>query len=530
MMILRWRSANSSVRRCRVLLLALAFVSAAVLFSSARAAVPAADPKAALKGFDGLVKRALAEWKVPGLAVAVIKDGAVLYAEGFGFRDLANRLPVTPHTVFGIGSCSKAFTAATMGILVDEGKLEWDKPVRAYLPSFELSEPVASERVTPRDLITHRTGLPRHDHVWIRSPLSRQEMFDRLRYLEFNRDLRQVYQYNNLMVMTAGYLVGTIAGSSWEDFARRRILDPLGMTETNFSTDDSQKTADFSKSYTLVDGRVDEFPFYNADALGPAGSVNSTVLDMSRWITLNMNKGAYGEKLDKRIVSERQFALIHMPQTVVPEIPRYPELYYSSYGMGWRLTAYRGHPLVSHGGAIMGFSAMVAFLPRDGIGIVLLNNLEDSSINSLLAYNVFDRLLGLDPVDWFGRVKADQARSVAEAEKAKLEKDKDRKSGTAPSHLPADYAGEYEHPAYGTITVSLDGDRLKADYHQRTFALEHYHYDVFRLRNDWMGAEYKATFETDLKGNIAALTVPFEPSVKEIVFAKKPPRPERLKT
>ena len=479
------------------------------------------DDLAKLKGFEAFVDKILAEHKVPGAAISIVKDGRVVFARGFGYRDLAGKLPVTPHTVFGIGSCSKAFTATTLGILVDEGKLEWDKPIREYLPAFKLSDEVASERLTPRDLLTHRSGLPRHDNVWIRSPLSRQEMFDRLRYLEFSRDIRQTYQYNNLMVMTAGYLAGSVAGSSWEEFAKARILDPLGMAETNFSTDVSRTLSDFAKSYTLVKDQIEEFPFYNADALGPAGSINSSVLDMAAWVILNINKGKYGEKLDRQIISERRLNQILAPQVIVPDDLRYPELYYPTYGMGWRMNAYRGRPLVSHGGAIMGFSATVAFMPVEKIGIVLLNNLEDAPVNSTLMYNVIDRLLGLEPVDWAQRVRDEQVKAKAEREKRAKEKDADRQSGTQPSHPLAAYAGSYDHPAYGTIEVRWDGEKLTADYHQRTFAFEHYHYDMFKMRNDWMDAEYKVTFATDPKGAVGSLAVPFETSVKDIVFARK---------
>jgi len=479
-----------------------------------------ADP-AALKGFDSFVSSVMAEWKVPGLAVSIVRDGRVIFARGFGYRDLAAKLPVTPHTVFGIGSCSKAFTATSLGILVDEGKLEWDKPVREYLPSFKLADEVASERLTPRDLLVHRSGLPRHDNVWIRSPLNRQEMFDRLRFLEFSRDIRQAYQYNNLMVMTAGYLAGVVAGSSWEEFVKARILDPLSMAETNFSTDVSQTLSDFAKSYTLVKGQVEEFPFYNADALGPAGSVNSNVLDMASWVLLNINKGKYGEKLDRQVIAERRLNQILAPQVVVPDDLRYPELYYPTYGMGWRMNAYRGRSLVSHGGAIMGFSATVAFLPAEKIGIVLLNNLEDAPVNSTLMYNVIDRLLGLEPVDWAQRVRDDQARAKGEREKRAKERDADRQTGTQPSHPLAAYAGSYEHPAYGTIEVLWDGEKLTADYHQRTFVFEHYHYDMFKMRNEWMDAEYKVTFTTDPKGVVGSLAVPFETSVRDIIFARK---------
>jgi CubicO group peptidase (beta-lactamase class C family) len=479
-----------------------------------------ADPSQ-FSGFDAFASAVMAEWKVPGLAISVVKDGQVIYARGFGYRDLDKKLPVTPHTVFGIGSCSKAFTATSLGILVDDGKLEWDKPVREYLPAFKLSDEVASERLTPRDLLTHRSGLPRHDNVWIRSPLTRQEMFDRLRYLEFSRDIRQTYQYNNLMVMTAGYLAGQVAGTSWEELAKARILDPLGMTETNFSTDISQKLSDYAKSYTLVKDQVEEFPFYNADALGPAGSVNSNVLDMAKWVLLNINKGKYGEKLERQLISERRLNQIHAPQIVVPDDLKYPELYYPTYGMGWRMNAYRSRSLVSHGGAIMGFSATVAFLPVERIGIVLLNNLEDAPVNSALMYNVIDRLLGLEPVDWAQRVRDDRARSKAEREKGNKDRDADRQLGTQPSHPLSAYAGSYDHPAYGTIDVQWNGEKLIANYHQRTFVFEHYHYDMFRMRNEWMDTEYKVTFATDPKGGVGSLAVPFEPTVKDIVFTRK---------
>ncbi len=327
------------------------------------------------------------------------------------------------------------------------------------------------------------------------------------------------------MVMTAGYLVGRIAGASWEDFARARILDPLGMAETDFSTDVSQKAADFSRSYTLVQGKVEEFPFYNADALGPAGSINSTALDMARWALFNLNRGRYGEGLDKTLISDKTLAQIQSPQTVVPDAPRYGELFYASYGMGWRITAYRGHPLVSHGGAIMGFSAQVSLLPRDGLGVVLLNNLEDTSLNGPLAYNLIDRLLGLEPVDWMARLREDEARAAETAEKAKAERDKDRQPGTRPSHPLDDYAGEYEHPAYGTVLVSLADGALRASYHQRDFVLEHFHYDVFRMRSDWMGVEYRVAFRLDGAGSVAAVEIPFEASVKDIVFSRKPAAP-----
>jgi CubicO group peptidase (beta-lactamase class C family) len=475
-----------------------------------------------LEGFEPMVAKLMAEYKIPGVAISIVKDAKLIYARGFGLRDITNNLKVTPDTLFAIGSCSKAFTAVTMGILSDEGKLDWDKPVREYLPSFRLSDPIVSERMRPRDLVTHRSGLPRHDLVWYKAPLSRQDLFDHLRYLDLSRDLRQSYQYNNLMFMTAGTLVGSIAGMPWEDFARKRVLDPLGMTSTNFSVTDSRKSGDFARPYMVVRDKVEEIPFCNIDAIGPAGSINSNVTDMAKWLILNLNKGKYGEKADKTLISENQMAQIHAPQMVVPDELKYAELLYPAYGMGWRINAYRGHLMVNHGGAIDGFSALVSFLPRDGIGVVILVNLEDSPINGMVVYNIYDRLLGMEPVNWYQRIKDDLAQAKARADKKKAEEEKDHKLGTKPSHSLDDYAGEFENPAYGIMTVSRDGDRLKAEFHGMSLIFEHYHYDVFQIRYDLASIDHKVTFVTDVKGNIGSLTVPFEASVKDIVFNKKP--------
>ena len=480
------------------------------------------DPLSNLKGFDTFANKILAEWKVPGVAVSIVKDGKVIYAEGFGFKDVTNGLKVTPHTVFAIGSCTKAFTATTMGILVDEGKLDWDKPVRTYLPSFKLLDPVASEQMTPRDLVCHRSGLPRHDRVWYLSPFSRPQLFERLQYLEPSRGFRAVYQYQNLMYMTAGYLVEKTVGISWEEFAGKRILEPLGMKETNFTITDSQKAPDFAFPYQEIKGKVEQIPFCNIDAIGPAGSINSNVSDMSKWVLLNLNKGRTGEKADQRIVAEATLAQIHSPQIVVPDTLKYDELFYASYGMGWRITAYRGHPLIYHGGAIDGFSAMVSFMPKDNLGIVLLNNLEDAPVNSILAYNIYDRLLGLNYVNWDQRIRAERVKSRQEAEKTKKEREKDRKPNTQLSHPLDDYAEPYEHPGYGILTIEKEGNGLKAKYNTMTFVLTHYHFDIFEMTNESIDFDQLLSFYTDAKGSIGSVSIKFEPAAKDIVFLRIP--------
>ncbi|MFB0565563.1 MAG: serine hydrolase [Candidatus Aminicenantaceae bacterium] len=472
-----------------------------------------------LKGFPEFVEETLKEWKVPGLAISVVKDGKVIFSDGFGFRNVEAGLKVTSQTLFAIGSCTKAFTAVSMGILVDEGKLDWDEPVRKYLPSFKLKDSFATERMTPRDLVCHRSGLPRHDWVWYNSSALREELIERLQHLEPSKDFRTVFQYQNLMFMTAGYLVGKVAGTSWEEFVKQRIIEPLGMKGGNFSVDDSQKAPDFALPYYQDKEKVVEIPFRNIDTVGPAGSINSNVTDMAKWILLNLNKGKYGEK---QIISEASLKEIHSPQMIASKSYRYDESYYSSYGMGWGITAYRGHLMLSHGGGIDGFTALVSFMPRDNIGMVILTNLSGTPLPSIIRYNVYDRLLGLDQVDWNKRVKEQAEKSKKEAENAKKEKDKDRKLNTKPSHPLEDYAGNFENPGYGVFYIEKEGNHLKASYNSIPYSMSHYHYDIFEISNKLLDSPLKVKFFTDLKGNISSLAVQLERAVDEIIFTRVP--------
>ena|GEM_PF-39472 len=471
------------------------------------------------KGFSEFVTKTMAEWKVPGLAVSVVKDGKVIYAEGFGLRDVKQGLKVTPHTLFPIGSSSKAFTAAGIAILVDEGKVAWDKPVRTYLPAFKLADEYASEHATLRDLLSHRTGVARHDLMWMGGQFSREELFERLRYLEATQEIRAAWQYQNLMYMTAGYLAGQVSGTTWEDFTRQRILEPLGMKETNFSVVETQRTADFSQPYMEIKDKVEQVPFRDIAAIGPAGSINSNVLDMANWVLLNLNKGKFG---GKQIISEASLSQVHSPQIVMPSSIQHDEILYSSYAMGWMVEPYRGHLLLHHGGSVDGFFAMVAFLPRDNFGAVILSNLNGNPVPTIIMYNLIDRILGLEEIDWSKRTRDQQAKRREEAEKRQKEADKDRILNTTPSHPLEDYAGEYEHPAYGTISVAKGEAGLSLKTPVVEGPLVHYHYDVFELDAQLLGRDFKqkVSFATDLKGRIASLSVRLEPLAKELVFTR----------
>lgn len=504
--------------RCRVFLMIVLMLSLSLGFGPAFGQTKPPQP-VNLKGFNEFVAGIMAEWKVPGMAVAIVKDGQVVFAEGFGLRDVKQGLKVTPHTLFPIGSASKAFTAAGVGILVDEGKVGWDEPVRTYLPDFRIQDEYASAHMTLRDLLSHRSGLPRHDLVWIGGQFSRQELYDRLRYLEMNKEFRTTWQYQNLMFVTAGYLAGKVSGSSWEAFTQKRILDPLGMKETNFSVAQTQQSADFSRPYLEIKDKIEQIPYRDITAVGPAGSINSNVLDMARWVLMNLNKGKSG---DKQIVSEASMAQIHSPQMLIPGPIKYDELLYSSYGMGWVIVPYRGHNLVWHNGGIDGFISHVAFLPRENAGLVILSNLNANQAPPIVAYAIIDRLLGLEQVDWNKRTRDAGAAAKAQAEKAQKEEDKDRKPGTRPSHPLVDYVGDYENPGYGTVSVLQDSEGLKMKTFLADGPLSHYHYDVFELKALFGGEELnaKVAFAFDPKGNITGLSIPLEPSVKDIVFTR----------
>lgn len=520
------------MRRFFAVLLALSLgLSTLPALAAARPMAPAihaaaslpeqATKKPSLEGIDAFISEVMKEWKVPGLAIAVVQDGKIILSQGYGLRDVKNNLPVTPKTLFAIGSITKSFTVTGLGILNDQGKLDWDKPAREYLPTFRLYDPVASEHMTARDLVTHRSGLPRHDFLWYNSGFNRKEMFDRLRYLEPSKEFRSTWQYQNLMFMTAGYLAGQLAGLSWEDFTRQKILLPLGMRGSNFSVLDSQKTADFALPYAKVKEDLREIPFRVIDEIGPAGSINSSVEDMANYVLLHLNKGKHGQT---QLVSENNVTQMQTPQMVMPGATPYAEVGHSSYGMALVVSTYRGHKAVSHGGGIDGFTALLSFMPQDNIGMIILSNRSGNPVPTIVSYNIYDRLLGLEPVAWSQRIQEQQKKQEQAEEEAKKKGFTTRKEGTRPSHDLKEYAGEYEHPGYGVAWVELEKDELKLVYNKITSPLKHFHYDVFEVPEDPLNPfqERKVRFTTDLKGEIDSLLVLLEPNVKEIVFTRMP--------
>ncbi len=479
------------------------------------------EAKKQLQGFDEFVRNIMQDWKITGLAISIVKDGEVLFSRGFGKRDADEGKDVTTQTLFPIASCTKAFTATSMAILADEGKLDWDTSVKRYLPTFKLYDLFASEHMTPRDLVTHRSGLPRHDLMWFNSSATRQELLDRLQFLEPNKDLRAVLQYNNLMFMVAGYLVGQLSGQSWEDFMQQRIFDRLGMNSSLFTTSAAQETLDFSFPYKEIKDEIKKIPFYEGQwSVAPAGAIVSSVADMSNWVLLHLNKGKHE---GTQIVSENQVAQMHAPQMVAPVTFPFPEIPISSYGLGWFVEPYRGYMMAEHGGNINGFSSLVTLLPEQNLGVVVLTNLDANPVPNILTYNICDRLLGLDEVTWNERFKKFWTAFKEAEEKRKEKTEADRVVGTRPSHSLDAYIGEYEHPGYGIFSVTFENDQLRGTFNSMSSLLKHYHYDTFELVIETFDTNMKVSFFTNARGDIDSLSAPLEPTVKDINFRRLPP-------
>ena len=483
---------------------------------------PVAKAKKALEGFDEVVAKGLAALKVPGAAVAVVKDQEVILAKGYGFRDVEAKLPMTADSLLAIGSSSKAFTAFAVGALVDQGKVEWDKPVRTYIPWFRLYDAPAGERLTPRDLVTHRSGLPRHDLVWYNNrTATREELVRSLAYLPPTADLREKWQYNNLMFLTAGYLVETMTGKSWEDSVRELVFGPLGMGRSNFSVLESQKDKDFALPYGERDGKVVKIPFRDITLVGPAGSINSSAKEMARWVAVHINGGKLG---DKQVIGAATLADLHAPHMTTGDVADRPDITAADYALGWFVDNYRGHGRVHHGGNIDGFSAMVSLWPNDGLGFVVLTNKNGTGLPELLIRTAADRILELEAVDWIGDAAKRLAEGEAVGKKADEKKMTRRRPGTAPAHKLDEYAGDYKHPGYGDLAVTLKGTQLSFTYNSITTPLAHWHYETFNggKSEDPTFEDMKLTFRTDVNGNVVGVAVPFEPSLDDTFFAKKP--------
>lgn len=464
---------------------------------------------------------------VPGYGISIVYKDEVLVSEGFGYRDLENKIKADEETIFAIGSSSKAFTAMSLGILADDGKLGWEEPLRTYLPDFKMYDQFATQEMTALDLLTHRSGLPRHDFMWYGSNATREELYSRLRYLEPSKSFRSAWQYQNLMFMTAGYLAGKLNESTWEELVEKRIFEPLGMEQTSFALSGLKSRENTSLGYRW-DGDEKELvkmEYRDLTAIGPAGSINSNAKEMAAWLKLHLNQGKVGEE---KIISKVNLDKMHSPQMAMGVPGRGTEMSAPSYGMGWILYQYKGHSVSEHGGNIDGFSAQVFLMPEDEFGIVVLSNANTTPVPSLLARYAADLFLDLEETDWdkraFGTPKKDSDEKDKKGNKEKPSKDEAKPiKGTQTSHKLSEYVGEFSHPGYGKLAITMEDKALVARFNSLEFPLAHWHYDVFNGELDIFDTGLKFTFFSNVGGDIDKVSVPLEGSLDDIVFEKLPP-------
>jgi CubicO group peptidase (beta-lactamase class C family) len=479
-----------------------------------------------LKGLDTFAARILREWNVPGVTIAVVEKNKVVYIGGFGYRDIEKKLPVTENTLYAIGSCTKAFTASILGMLEKEGKVDLDKPVRDYLPELRFKDEYSNDHVTLRDMMCHRTGLPRHDYSWYGSDASRSELLERIRYQEPSAELREKYQYNNFMFLAQGMVIEKLTGKSWEQNMKERILTPLGMTRTNMSTVDLEKSDDHALAYELKKNRLSVIPYRNIDAIGPAGSVNSSAKEMANWLITWINDGKYKGK--EIIPSGFRNQAISVQMATGGGLPASdnPDLHAGGYGLGWGMSSYRGHYRVEHSGGIDGFITTTSFFPSDSIGVFVVCN--QTVPGTTIRNFIVDRMLKLSYRHWGKTALEERLRADSMASRLPNTDSINRAPGTKPSHAARDYAGNYENKGYGIIKVFIERDTTWVDFNEagkRTKSyLQHYHYDVFRVRSTDETEEsrdaFKMRFNTGVNGKINSLDCKMESAVKDILFER----------
>ena len=468
-------------------------------------------PSVDLAKLDAFIANAQEEWNVPGLAVAIVKDGKVVHAKGYGVRELNKPEKVDADTVFAIASNTKAFTAAALAILVEEGKVDWKDPVRKHLPWLELYDPYVTAELRVDDLLCHRSGLGTFsgDLLWWGTAYSPEQVLRRAKHLEPAGSFRAQYGYSNLMFLAAGEVIAKASGMSWQKFIESRILKPVGMSRSVTSVKDLEDHSNVATPHKPTPDTITAIPWYNWDTMAAAGGIISSVNDMSKWMITQLNNGRLQD--DQRLFSDASSWRMWSPHTVIPvrksRLRRYPTTHFRAYGLGWSLSDYKGRKTASHGGGYDGMYSRVALVPEEGLGVVVLTN-SMTGISTAIANTVIDEYLGGKKTDWSTSGLASDIRNRKQFYDRIKAATTPRATGTKPSLAPEQYTGTYTGPMYGDATVTKEGDRLvlRLQPNKDLVAdLKHLHHDTYiikwRQEFAWFGSG-TATFVLNAKGDV----------------------------
>ncbi|MBC3540165.1 serine hydrolase [Rufibacter sediminis] len=415
---------------------------------------------------DAYYQQAIKDWNVPGMAIAIVKNDSVVFAKGYGVRDQQKGGTVDANTLFGIASNTKAYTAAALGMLVDEGKLRWDDPVSKYLPYLQLYDPYVTQQLNIRDLLSHRVGLQTFsgDLLWYNTSFSRKEILERAKYLQPTYPFRGGYGYSNLMFIAAGEVIEAISGKTWEQFIQDRFFKPLGMTNSYPSVTQLKGKENLASPHanpTTEGGKPVPTVFTAWDNWNPAAGIFTSANQHAQWVRLQLNRGTYkGQRLFSEAVSHTMWTL-HNPFPIAPQAEALtPSTHFSGAGLGWMLNDYQGRKIVTHSGGHEGMNSRTMLVPEEKLGIVILTN-SMSSIMTPIAYYTVDQFLGIQNGRDWSRFSLDLAAKAREAEKAA--EAKTPKAKTAKAKLTRDlnaYAGTYASPLYGNATISVQKGKL----------------------------------------------------------------------
>ena len=485
-----------------------------------------------LKGIEKKFNAILESTKAPGFAVAIVEGDKIIYAKGFGYADYENKVAADANTLFAIGSSTKAFTSSLLGLLRGDDKISFNDNPRKHIPELEFYNDEMNNGIIIKDLMRHTTGLPRHDGAWYFFPsYDKDSLIQRLKHHEPFTGLRQQWYYNNFGFLLQGVITEKLSGKSWEENIEEKFFKPLGMKRSKTMMSGMKESSNKAYGYTLdADRNIEKTDYYDIAGMSPAGSINSSVNDMSQWLITWINKGKYK---DQQIIPEDYIKEAMSSQAVVASgVPsdELPNVHFANYGYGWFLHSYKGHYMVEHGGNIDGFSASVGFYPSDKIGVVVLANQNGSAVPRLVRNTVADYMLNVEKTEWAKKHKEDLEEALEAQDKVMEDKETSNVKNTRPSHAKLDYTGFYENAGYGKFEVTVENDSLMTTLNDEKIFINHFHYDTFELidysdgkvDSTEIGSSLKVNFKTNESGDIESLTTSIEPTTEAIVFKRTP--------
>lgn len=438
-----------------------------------------------LQKLEAYIQKCMTEWEIPGMAVGIVKNDTLIFAKGFGIREIGKPEKVDENTMFGIASNTKAFTAAALATLVDEGKIKWDDKVTDYIPYFEMYDPFVTHEMTIRDLLCHRSGLKTFsgDLVWDATTYTREEIIRRIKYLKPVYSFRSHYSYSNLMFLTAGEIIPKVTGKSYDEYIKEKFFEPLGMKNTNTTIKKHAEYKNLAIPHAKNNGKIVPVKYISWDNIAPAGGINSTVNDMSKWIKMQLSNGTY----DNHVYFTKDAQSEMWSSQTVENISKFdeymfPSMHFHSYGLGWDLFDYHGRKIVNHSGGLDGMISQLVLVPEEKLGFVILTN----NINYLpytLMYSILDRFLTTEEGKDYSSilvkyVKASEQNKIKAYEEAEQTRDKNSK----PSLALEKYCGTYGGDLYGKATITLKNGKLNLQFVPAPdffSVLEHWQYDAF---------------------------------------------------